>query len=59
MYKETFKSPFEKDTEAEAQTVLDSIREVHSEKYGWKEIKGYIETSPNGKYRAVREHVKE
>jgi hypothetical protein len=59
MYKETFTSPFEKDTEAEAQKVLEAIRSAHSEQHGWREIKGYIEPLPNGKFRAVREHVKE
>lgn len=59
MFKETFESPFEKDTEAEAQIVLDAIRAAHPRKYGWKEINGYVEKLPNGKYHAVREHMKE
>ncbi|MBE5806402.1 MAG: hypothetical protein E7313_06860 [Clostridiales bacterium] len=57
VYREIFKSAFEKETEEQAQIVLDAIREVHSEEYGWKEIRGYVEKLPNGKYRAVREHA--
>lgn len=57
VYREIFKSAFEKETEEQAQIVLDAIREVHSEEYGWKEIHAFIEKLPNGKYRAVREHA--
>lgn len=57
VYRETFKSPFEKETEEQAERVLESIREAHSAQYGWKEIRGYVEKLPNGKYRAVREHA--
>lgn len=56
MYKEVFRSPIEKETETEAQKILESIREAHPESNGWKEIRGYVEKLPNGKYRAVREH---
>ncbi len=58
VYRETFFSPFEKDTEEDAFKVLQAIRESHSEIYGWKEIRGFVEKLPNGKYRAVREHAK-
>ena len=37
--------------------VLQAIRAAHSATYGWKEIRGYVEELPNGKYRAVREHA--
>ena len=57
-YEETFKSPFEKDTQEEALRVLDAIREVHSAENGWEEINGYVEKLPNGKWRAVRQHKK-
>lgn len=57
-FKETFKSPFEKDTYDEALGVLNEIRKVHSIANGWTEIDAYIETLPNGKYRAVRIHQK-
>ena len=58
VYREVFRSPFLKDTEAEAFKVLQSIRKVHSPEHGWEEIRGYVEKLPNGKFRAVREHVK-
>ena len=56
MYREVFKSPIEKETEEGAKRILDSIRKAHPESNGWREIRGYIEKLPNGKYRAVREH---
>ena len=58
MYKEKFLSPMEKDTEKEALRVLNDIRESHPSSSGWREIQGYVEKLPNGKYRAVREHEK-
>lgn len=57
VFHEVFVSPFEKDTESEALKVLKAIRDLHSEEYGWKEIDGFVERLPNGKYRAVREHA--
>ena len=57
-FKETFKSPFEKDTHEEAMVVLNEIRKVHSIENGWTEIDGYIESLSNGKFRAVRIHEK-
>lgn len=57
-FKETFKSPFEKDTYEEAMAVLNEIRKVHSIENGWTEIDAYIESRPNGKFRAVRVHQK-
>lgn len=58
VYQEVFVSPFEKDTEGEALRVLQEIRNSHSAMYGWKEIRGFVQELPNGKYRAVREHAK-
>lgn len=58
VFSETFKSPFEKDTEAEALKVLDEIRSAHPAKDGWVEVSGYAEHLPNGKWRAVRSHRK-
>ena len=58
VYREVFVSPFEMDTEGDALKVLAAIRECHSAMYGWKEIRGFVEKLPNGKYRAVREHAK-
>ncbi len=57
VFREVFVSPFEKETEGDALKVLQAIRDVHSAEYGWKEIRGFVEKLPNGKYRAVREHV--
>ena len=57
-YIETFRSPFEKETEKEALKVLQEIRNVHSSEHGWEELEGYIEELSNGKYRAVRKHAK-
>ena len=56
VYRETFVSPFHKDTENEAYRVLEAIREGHPESSGWVEIKGYVERLPSGQYRAVRVH---
>jgi len=56
-FEETFISPFRKDTYEDAYKVLEAIRSVHSAEHGWREIEGYVETMPNGKYRAVRKHV--
>lgn len=56
VYSEVFRSPFERDSEKEAERVLDAIRECHPASSGWKEIRGYVEKLPNGKFRAVREH---
>lgn len=58
IYEETFKSPFEKDSRADALKVLDAIRDAHPTTYGWVEIDGYVEQLPNGKWRAVRRHAK-
>ena len=56
VYRETFVSPFHKDTEGDALRVLDAIREAHPESSGWVEIRGFVERLPSGKYRAVRVH---
>ena len=58
LFHERFVSPIECDTEAEAMRVLNDIRESHPERLGWKEIYGFVEKLPNGKFRAVREHAK-
>ena len=58
VYREVFRSPFMKDTESEALEVLDKIREAHPSIYGWEEVRGYVEQLSNGKFQAVREHVK-
>ena len=57
VYQETFRSPFEKNSEQEALKVLQAIRDAHPASAGWIEIKGEIEELPNGRYRAVREHA--
>ena len=48
VYEETFKSPFEKDSESDARKVLEAIRDVHDSAHGWVEIEGYVEKLPNG-----------
>lgn len=58
VYREVFVSPFEKDTEGDALRVLQDIRDAHPSASGWKEIQGFVEKLPNGKFRAVREHAK-
>lgn len=58
IFHEIFVSPFLKDTESEALRVLNAIREAHPARHGWREIRGFAERLPNGKYRAVREHIK-
>ena len=58
VFHERFVSPIEVDTEKEAMRVLNDIRESHPETLGWKEIFGAVEKLPNGKFRAIREHVK-
>ncbi len=57
-YEEKFISPFEQTTESGALRVLEAIRQAHPASAGWKEIKGYAEKLPNGKWRAVRMHKK-
>lgn len=57
-FRETFVSPFEKETRADALRVLQAIREAHPASSGWVELNGYVEELPNGKYRVVREHEK-
>lgn len=57
VFREIFVSAFEKDTEGEALKTLQAIREAHPATSGWKEIRGFVEKLPNGKYRAVREHA--
>lgn len=57
-FTEKFVSPFEKDSKDEAYRVLQAIREAHPASSGWKEVRGYIEQLPNGKWRAVRLHTK-
>ena len=57
-YEEIFVSPFQKDTEGDALKTLQAIRDAHPASSGWKEIKGYVEQLPNGKWRAVRHHIK-
>lgn len=58
VYEETFRSPFEKDTESDALGVLDEIRATHSSKHGWVEISSRIEKTPDNKFVAVRQHAK-
>jgi len=58
VFEETFVSPFEKDTEADALMVLDEIRFEHCSYYGWVEFAGYAEQLSNGKWHAVRHHAK-
>lgn len=58
VYEETFRSPFEKETESEALRTLNDIRAAHPASYGWVEFEGYVEKLPNGKWRAVRYHAK-
>lgn len=55
-YEETFRSPFARPTEVSAQEVLKSIRREHSSAYGWVELKGWIEKTPEG-FVAVRHHA--
>jgi len=57
-FRETFKSPFYKDSYEEAMEVLNQIRKTHSIENGWTEIDAYVEKMANGKYRAVRIHQK-
>ena len=57
VFEETFRSP-EKETKYDALIALDKIREVHDASHGWEEKSGYVEKLPNGKWRAVRHHVK-
>lgn len=58
IFEETFRSPFEKETEGEALRTLNDIRAAHPSSYGWVEISGYAERLPNGMWRAVRHHAK-
>ena len=58
VYEETFRAPFEKDTESDALGVLDEIRATHSSKHGWVEISSRIEKTPDNKFVAVRQHAK-
>lgn len=58
VFEETIKSPFKKNTQKEALEILERIREAHDESHGWEEISGYTEQLQNGKWRAVRHHVK-
>ena len=57
-YSEIFESPCVFDTKEEAQKVLDNIRESHPANLGWKELDAYVVKGSNGKWRAVRSHVK-
>lgn len=57
-YRETFKSPFLKDTREDAEKVLEEIRRCHSFEDGWIEHDAYIKQMPNGQFRAVRIHEK-
>lgn len=57
-FEETFKSPFERDTQAGALQVLEAIRAEHPASSGWVEETAYVEQLPNGKWRAVRKHAK-
>ena len=58
IFRETFISPFEKNTKGEAYRILEAIRDAHPANYGWVEIHGFVEQLPNGKWRAVRVHEK-
>ena len=58
IFRETYSSPGHQDSEADAQRVLDEIRRSHPPESGWQELNGYVYRLPNGKWRAVREHVK-
>lgn len=55
VYKETFVSPFVKETNGEALKVLDAIRDNFPYSKGWKEISGFVEQYKGG-WRAVRVH---
>lgn len=57
VYRETFVSPFVKETKAKAFKVLDEIRENFPSSKGWVEIDGFIEPCEGG-WKAVRVHEK-
>lgn len=57
VFEETFVSPFLKDTQSDAQRVLDAIRAEHNPEHGWVEIDARIEQVHNNKWRAVRHHA--
>ena len=58
VYSEIFKSPCVFDTKKEALKVLDNIRESHPASLGWKELDGYVVKGSNGKWCAIRSHLK-
>ena len=58
VYKEIFISPLEWDNEEKAKRALETIRVAHPSENGWKEIRGEVVKLSNGKYIAVREHVR-
>ena len=58
IFKETFVSPFGKETESDALRVLDQIRKEHDASHGWREINAYVEQHADGKWYAVRVHEK-
>ena len=57
-FRETFCSPFGKDSKEGAERVLDAIRKSHPASSGWKEINSYTEQHSDGKWYAVRIHEK-
>lgn len=57
VFEETFISPFLKDTQSDAQRVLDAIRAEHNAEHGWVEIDAWTEQVKNNKWRAVRHHA--
>ena len=57
VFEETFVSPFLKDTQGDAQRVLDAIRAAHDSANGWVEIDARVEQLQNNKWRAVRHHA--
>lgn len=58
VYEETFRSGVEVSTPAQAEKVLQSIRDNHPESAGWLEISSGVEHLPNGMYKAIRHHAK-
>ena len=53
--RETFRSPFGRDTMEGAIQVLDQIRKNKPESSGWREVRAYVDKDfSDGKYYAVR-----
>ena len=53
---EKFTSVFYRDTDRDAKSTLKKVREEDLKRSGWQEVKAYIQSLPDGRFRVVMKY---